>query len=86
MKKLRDLLKEMDRLDAESDRIDALYANADPEDEEIEKAWDKAYKAAWIAREEVVTYINKLTGIEPSTARLMISKMRGRLDEIAAKE
>lgn len=84
--KLRDLLANMDRLDAESDRLDAIYDAADPEDAEIEKAWDKAYKAAWDAREAVVAYINKLAGIEPSTARVMISKMRGRLDKIAAME
>jgi hypothetical protein len=86
MKKLKALLAEMDKLDAESDRLDEEYANADVDDDETEAAWDAAYKAAWEAREAVVNYINELTGIEPSTARLMIGKMRDRLDAIAEKE
>jgi hypothetical protein len=86
MKKLKALLAEMDRLDAESDRLDEEYANADIDDEETEAAWDAAYKAAFDAREAVVNYIIKLAGIKPSTARAMISHMRGRLDAIAEKE
>lgn len=83
---LKDLLKALEAAEKETDRIDALW-NEEPENAEIEAAWDKAYKTEYDAREAVRNYIMKLTGIDQFTAGKMTTiKYRDRLKAIAEKE
>lgn len=82
---LKDLIKKLEDLEQITEEIDARFEE-NPEDEEIEKAWDEAYKNEYAAAAEVVSYIRKLTGIDNGTARKMVAQYREQLKEIAEKE
>lgn len=82
---LKDLLKDLETAEKESDRLDALYT-ADPENEEIELAWNKAYAAQTKALRAVRDYIISLIGISESTAIKMIMFHREELKSISLKE
>lgn len=82
---LKDLIKKLEIAEMKASEIDAKFEN-DPENEELEKAFDKAYKAQFTASKKVIDYIVKLTGIEEKTARLMVNMKRDQLKAIAEKE
>ena len=81
MKKLQKLLEELTTATAESNRLDALYEQ-NPENEEIENAFDAAYQTYWYKAEEVATEIKKVTGIDKKTALKMAFHKQDEISEL----
>ena len=86
MTNLKDLLKKLEIAEDTANRADTAYEN-DPENAELEKAFDEAYKAEWIAFENVVSAICEITDgkIDIKTARTMIKTKRNELLTIAER-
>ena len=78
------LLANLKAAESETNRIDALWEES-PEDEAIEEAWNKAYKAEWEAAEKVAEFINSFAGIDMKTARQMVRQKRDQLESLAAR-
>lgn len=78
-----ELLKKFEEAEAESNRLDALF-ESDPENEELEKAWDVAYEKEYKILEECVKKIVKFSRgqIGDKTARAMVLTKRDELKEI----
>lgn len=78
-----ELLKKFEEAEAESNRLDVLL-EADPENEELEKAWDVAYEKEYKMLEECVKMIVKLSRgqIGDKTARAMVLTQREELKKI----
>lgn len=78
-----ELLKKFEEAEAESNRLDVLF-EADPENEELEKAWDIAYKKEYEALEECVKMIVKISRgqIDGKAAHAMVLTKRDELKEI----
>ena len=78
MKELLNKLKEAEMM---ADKADAAW-EADPENEELEKAFDNAYEKQWIAFEELVNKIVIVTDgkINKKTAATMIRKKRNEIE------
>lgn len=75
---LKKLWKEYTTAKNESDKLDLEWAK-DPENEELEKAWDKAYKEQYTAFENLVNGLNKFSNIDTKTLREMIIKYEERI-------
>jgi hypothetical protein len=78
MKELRKLINELEAAEEKANKADAAWEQ-DPENENLEKEFDAAYKKEWAAFKKLRNEIQKLTGCESQTASEMI---RGYRDEI----
>ena len=78
MKELRKLINELEAAEEKANKADAAWEQ-DPENENLEKEFDEAYKAEWTAFKKLRNEIQKLTGCGSQTASEMI---RGHRDEI----
>ena len=79
-----ELKKELNNLrkaEQESDALDQAY-DENPEDAEIETAWDQAYKKEVEIFQRCAELIAKMTGIEKATAATMIRSQRERIEAI----
>ena len=83
MRKFKRLFNEYKRLNSITNEIEAAWDN-DPENEELEADFDKAYIAEHKALTNLMDYIVLYTGgmIDRPTARLMIVKMPERLEAL----
>ena len=86
MKTLKAKFEEMEELEAFSDLLDAEW-EADPENEDLEEAWDAAYRDSFNAFEEVISEIVRFNReqIDRNTARQMLMTKRDELRSLIAK-
>lgn len=86
MKNLKDLMKALKIAEENANKADAAW-ECDPENEELEAAFDKAYAKEHEAFENLVDEIVKVTAgkIDRNTARTMIIKKRGQLEALIAR-
>lgn len=80
---MKELLNKLKEAEIMADKADAAW-EADPENEELEKAFDNAYKKQWIAFEELVNKIVEMTSgeIDKKTAAAMVREKRNELESI----
>ena len=80
MKELLNKLKEAEKM---ADEADAAW-EADPENEELEKAFDEAYKKQFVAFENLVNEIVKKTDgiIDKKTAATMVRAKRTEVETL----
>lgn len=83
---MKELLKILEEAERKANIADTKY-EANPEDEELEKAFDEAYKAEFEAFEALANEIVKITGgqIEKATASTMIRAKRNELKALIEK-
>lgn len=83
---MKELLKRLEEAERKANIADTEY-EANPEDEELEKAFDEAYKAEFEAFEALANEIVKTTGgqIEKATASTMIRAKRNELRTLIEK-
>lgn len=82
---MKELLKRLEEAEQRANEADAAWGQ-DPQNEELEKAFDEAYKAQWEAFNDLAKEIQKQTGIDEQTARLMTTtKYRAELKAIIEK-
>jgi hypothetical protein len=74
---MKELLQKLEIAIAKSDKLDEAW-DADPMNEELEKAWDKAYKAEYEVFMECVEKLAEITGgqIDQATAAAMLRTKR----------
>ena len=80
---MKDLLKRLEIAEQRANEADAALEK-NPESEELEKAFDEAYKAEFKAFEELANAIVKISGgqIEKRTAATMIRAKRAELKNL----
>lgn len=85
-KEIKRLFAEMEEAERISDELDAAWEQ-DPENAELEAAWDAAYAAEHAAFSAVVEEVVKITGgaIDATTARLMLMKKRDEFGSLVAR-
>lgn len=83
---MKELLKRLEEAERKANIADTEY-EANPEDQELEKAFDEAYKAEFEAFEALANEIVKTTGgqIEKATASTMIRAKRNELKTLIEK-
>lgn len=83
---MKELLEALKAAEEKASRIDKAW-EADPENEELEAAFDEAYIAEYKALEAVANEIVKFTSgkIDFNTAKRMIYKKRAELESLIAK-
>ena len=83
---MKELFKKYEMLEAEANRADDAWG-ADPENEQLEAEFDRAYQAEHEAFTELVNAIVKLSGgqIEHKTAAMMIRAKRNELKTLIEK-
>ena len=83
MKNLKDLLKALKIAEENANKVDAAWEN-DPENENLEIAFDRAYAKEHEALENLVGEIVKVTAgkIDRKTARAMVIKKREQLEAL----
>lgn len=84
---LKRTLAELEILEMEANKADAAY-DAEPENAEIQAAFDAAYKAEWDKADEAIKLIVKMTNgeIEYKIARIMINEKRDKIKKLLAQE
>lgn len=85
MNELKKRLEELTRLEEIANKADAEY-EAEPENEEMEKAFDEAYKEEFAAFMAVSEMIVKMTSgqIDIKTARKMVKTKRNEILNLVA--
>lgn len=79
---MKELLKRLEEAEQRANEANEAWEQ-NPESEELEKAFDEAYKAEWEAFNALAKEIQKQIGIEEETARWMATtKYRARLKKI----
>lgn len=80
---IKRLFAEYEAEEAKHDKLDEAYEN-DPENEELEAAWDAQYKVVYSKSEELINAIYSFTAgqIEKKTIHAMLVKYRARLKKI----
>lgn len=78
MKELKKLINELEAAEEKANKADTAWEQ-DPENENLEKEFDEAYKKEWAAFKKLRNEIQKLTGCGSHTASEMI---RGHRNEI----
>ena len=83
MKNLKSLMEALKIAEENANKADAAWEN-DPESEELEAAFDKAYAKEHEAFKNLVNEIVKVTSgkIDRNTARTMIIKKRNQLEAL----
>jgi hypothetical protein len=87
---MKELLKRLAEAEKKVNELDELL-EANPQDEEIEKAWDEAYKTEFSLHNELremLTKILKANGMEDInnyTVNKMIAEQRKELERIAER-
>lgn len=83
---IKRLLKTYDAATAMADKAEAAW-DAEPESDDLEAAFDAAYKVQWDAMEAVVKALAVISAgqIDGKTARLMVNGHREKLDAILAR-
>lgn len=86
MENIKSLFAEYEELEAKSDAFDEAWA-ADPESEELEAAWDEAYRVMWNKGEELAAAISGFTAgaIDVRLARRMLTIKRDELRDLIAR-
>lgn len=77
---MKELLRRLEEAEERANEADAAWEQ-DPENEELEKAFNETYKAEFEAFNELEEAIEKATGIDAQTVSSMI---RGRRSELKA--
>jgi len=82
---MKELLKRLEEAEKRANEADAAWEQ-DPENEELEKAFNKTYEAQWEAFNALAKEIQKQIGIDEETARWMTTtKYRAKLKAIIEK-
>ena len=83
MQNIKYLMENLKKNEAKSDELDELWA-ADPENAELERAWDEQYKVVGRLRDELIREIVKFSGglIDKRTATAMLFKKRDQLQSL----
>lgn len=83
---LKELFKKYEAAEIKANEADEMWAG-DLENEELEKAFDKAYNEEWAAFNALVDEIVKTTNdmIDTKTAGLMIRAKRNELKRLISK-
>lgn len=84
--KIKRLFEELEAAELKANELDEAIEN-DPENEELENAWNEAYEAEWNASEILINEIVKITNgiIGNMTARKMIGMKRNELKTLISK-
>lgn len=77
---MKELLRRLEEAEQRANEVDAAWEQ-DPENEELEKAFNETYKAEFEAFNELEEAIEKATGIDAQTVSSMI---RGRREDLKA--
>ena len=77
---MKELFKKFEEAEKRADAADEAWGN-EPENEELEKAFDEAYTAEWEARKALTSEIVKITNgqIDEKTANTMLNVKRSEL-------
>lgn len=83
---MKALLKALQAAEEKASKIDSAW-EADPENEELEAAFDEAYAAEYKAHEALANEIVRITSgrIDYKTASTMIHKKRSELESLIAR-
>ena len=83
---IKDLLSDLELKEEQANEAEARY-DADPENEELEQAFDIAYKREFEAMQELIKGIVKISDgkISPVIARIMVMTQREKLHALCAK-
>lgn len=83
METIKKLFTELEKAERESDALDDKW-NESPDDENLEKAWDKAYQKVWKISEDLANEISVFTGgkVNEETAFQMLRSKRAELKAI----
>lgn len=84
IKELRELLKELKELEAITNELDSKYEK-DPENEEIEKAFDEAYQKEYCTRDQACKTLSKLIEVDYKTAGRMIATKRNDIENLLSR-
>ena len=82
MKKIKSLIKSLEKLVAVANAAEEAYA-ANPDNEELETAFDEAYKAEFETRQELTKAISSFAGIDTKIAYAMTHKTFEQLKSLA---
>lgn len=84
--KIKDLFKTYEELNQKANEADEAW-NSEPENEELEEAFDEAYEKEYEAFENLVTEIERLTNgmIDKQTAGVMVRSKREELKAIVER-
>ena len=84
--KIKDLFKTYEELNQKANEADEAWNN-EPENEELEGAFDEAYEKEYEAFENLVTEIERLTNgmIDKQTAGVMVRSKREELKAIVER-
>lgn len=83
---IKKLFKALETAEAATNKLD-MQLEAEPENEKISAAWDKAYSKEFKAHEALVAGIVEMTSgmIDSKTARIMISAKRAELKNLISR-
>ena len=84
MKKIKALIETLAKLVETATAAEEAYA-ANPENEELEAAFDEAYKAEYETRQKLTKAISSFAGIDTKTAYAMTHKTFEQLKSLAER-
>ena len=86
MKEIKRMFEELEAAEIRSNELDEAL-ESDPENEELENAWNEAYEREWNASEALINEIVKITNgmIDNTTARKMIAMKRNELKNLISR-
>lgn len=84
MKKIKALIETLAKLVETANAAEEAYA-ANPENEELEAAFDEAYKAEYETRQKLTKAISSFAGIDTKTAYAMTHKTFEQLKSLAER-
>lgn len=83
---IKNLFEEFEKAEAKTNEIESKWEGC-PENEDLERAFDEAYKAEFKAHGDLVAEIQKITNgkIDTATANAMLAKKRTELRALIAR-
>lgn len=78
---MKEALLKLIEAERKSNEIDAAW-EADPENEELEKAFDEAYTNEWAAKADLITAISKAACMDRNVAQIMVNTKRAELESL----
>lgn len=81
---IKKLFKAFETAEAKHDKIEAAW-ELDPENEELEAAWDAQYKKLFKAQQELEKAITDFSGIDQETVHTMVGRYRDRLKDLISR-
>lgn len=83
---IKGLFEEFEKAETRANMVESEWEKC-PENEDLERAFDEAYKAEFAAREALVAEIKKITNgqIDTPTVNAMLAKKRTELRALVAR-